>query len=365
MIKPRVTILSALLESGALNFSLDGLVDLFSLDLNSHIQFDKVHNVKVCLASDFSSLQVIVPYQLSSSKESKLAMLGLDFSTLKSNLPELLRLMTRATYFREIAVNLRFCYEKMRMSFQDIQRKIKGFLMDLELEDDPLVLLKLKQFISTGTQNEKINEFLRNLNIKKIAELRTTVGGFLSNCRSLLLDTFKTGLSRMLVILSFLKPTRPGLFDTLDETVKQALFVIDSIVSKSLAKEIQMRNFFTFLYQYKLKTISPKKVVEYENEELSRERLDHYQLLQLLTSKESLYLKDFLNFIEKTHLEANQQERKADAFGEHMSAPFVNNQLEEAFDDLIQDLDITMPETSHDVLDGSRSGPFTFKVNSL
>jgi hypothetical protein len=338
MAKPRVSILSALLKSGVLQFSIDGLVDLFCIDLNAHIELDKIEETKVCLASDFSSLQVIVPYQIGNSDESKLTMLGLDMSSLKSSLPEIIRLMTRAAYFREIAVNLRFCYEKMRMSFQDMQRKIKGFLLDLELEDDPLALIKLKQFISTGVQNEKINEFFKNLNIKKIIEMRENVGSFLSDCRALLLDTFKAGLSRMLVLLSVMKPAKPGLFDSLDQTVRQAYFVLDSIISRSLGKEIQMRNFFTFLYQSKLKTISPKKVVEYEDESMSSERLDHYQLLQLLTSKESLYLKDFLSLIENIKLQPKSENKKTNLFSEKMQTPFSNKDIDQQFEDLLSDL---------------------------
>ena len=344
--KPTVSLLSAFLESGVVHFSVDGLVDLFSVDLNSHIQLENVHKIKVSLASDFSSLQVLVPYTLANSDQVKLTLLGLDLSSLKSSFPEIVRLMTRAAYLREIAVNLRFCYEKMRMSFQDIQRKIKGFLMDLEMEDDPLILLKLKQFISTGNQNEKINDFFKNLSVKKIGEMRETVGSFLKDCRGLLLDTFKAGLSRMLVVLSFLKSARPGLFDPLDSLVRQAFFLVDSIISKSVAKEIQMRNFFIFLYRSKLKTISPKKVCEYEDENLSGERLDHLQLLRLLSSSDSLYLKDFLSLIERSQLTGDFRQTHSPLFKENLDKGFQNQQIEKEFEDLMNDLHLQLDSSN-------------------
>jgi hypothetical protein len=270
----------------------------------------------------------------------KLTQLGLDLSSLKSSLPEILRLMTRAAYFREIAVNLRVCYEKMRMSFQDIQRKIKAFLMDLELEEDPMVLIKLKQFISTGTQTEKINDFFKNLSVKKISETRKFLSDFIIDIRSLLLDTFKAGLSRMMVLLSFMKSAQPGLFDSLDELVQQAYFVVDAIISRTVAKEIQIRNFCTFLYRSKLKTIAPKKVCEYEDEKMSNERLDHLQLMNFLESKESLYLKDLLDIIVKSKLSGDFSQKHSPTFKEHLTTNLEKNNLDADFENLLKEIDI-------------------------
>jgi hypothetical protein len=339
--KSRVSILSAFLDSGKVNFSINGLVDFFSIDLNTHIELDNIEKIKICLASDFSSLQILVPYQ-ANSKEIKLTQLGLDLSALKSSLPEILRLMIRAAYFREIGVNLRVCYEKMRMSFGDVQRKVKGFLMDLELEDDPMMLSKLKQFIATGTQTEKINDFFKNLSVKKISQTRDYLSTFIKDLRALLLDTFKAGLSRMSVLLSFLKAAQPTLFDSLDQLVKQAFFVLDSIISKCVAKEIQIRNFCIFLYRSKLKTISPKKVCEYEDENLSSERLDHLQLMNLLESKESLYLKDLLEIIVKTKMSGDFSQKHSPTFAENLTAGFNDKNLDKDFQDLLKEIDINV-----------------------
>lgn len=363
--KSKVSILSALLDSGEVHLSIDGLVDFFAVDLKKHVQLDSVEQTKVQLAADFSSLQVLVPYALANSQEVKLTILGLDLLPLKSSLPEILRLMIRAAYFREIAVNLRFCYEKMRMSFQDIQRKIKGFLMELDLEEDPMILYRLKQFVVTGTQNEKINEFFKNLSVKKIGEIRESVGNFVRDVRALLLDTFKIGLSRMMVLLSFMKSARPGLFDSLEDLVRGAYFVLDSIVSKTLAKEIQIRNFFIFLYRSKLKTISPKKVCEYEDEALSSERLDHHQLLALLKSKESLYMKDLLEAIEKTRLRPASPQQHSPTIRESLSQGSAGDVLDEEFQALMTDLDIDISLGDLDNMGSQGNPPASSEVSVM
>ena len=334
-------------EGGHLRIAIEGLVDFLNIDLNSHIQLENNSQIKLAVASDLGSIQVLIPYSTVETGHHKLALFRLNCCQLQNGLPEIIKLYLRTAYFREIAVNLRFGFEGLRMSFVDMKRKIKGFLVDLDLEDDPAILLKLREYIRVGRQDPRLNDFFKNLSVNKLSETRNNIVTFIRNCRNIFIESFRPGLSRMMVLLSYMISARPGLFETVEQLVKQALFVTDAFVSKSLAKEIQMRNFFTFLYISKLKTINPKKVNEYEDESFSNEHLDHYLLLETLNAKECLYLEDLSQIIMESRVKRDQDlEPKEDTFGNALTQPMINPDMEDEFNNLIQDLGLNSSEIS-------------------
>ena len=236
--------------------------------------------------------------------------------------------MLRMAYFREMSVSLRMAFESVRMSFKDIERKIRQFLHDLKVEDDINVFEKLQAFVRSGEQDPLLAEFFRNISTKQLTEIRKNVNHFLASLRDMLSGTFRPGLSRLLCLSSLIsrymladidnsaESAKPGqdLGREVDHLVETAVSLIDALVARTVSKQIEMNNFYVFLYRSRLKTLSPKKVSEYEDVFFDSQRLDMHLLLKTLKGKESLYMRDLAGCLSSIKLAKVEESNIKESF---------------------------------------------------
>lgn len=219
-------------------------------------------------------------------------------------------------------------FESVRMSFKDIERKIRQFLHDLKVEDDLNVFEKLQVFVRCGEQDPLLAEFFRNISTKQLTEIRKNVNLFLKDLRDMFAGTFRPGLSRLLCLSSLISRYMLAHDDNSDENaqsnhqlgrqvdhlVETAVCLLDALVARTVSKQIEMNNFFVFLYRSRLKTLSPKKVSEYEDAFFESQRLDMHLLLKTLKGKESLYMRDLAGCLSSIKLANIKESNIAETF---------------------------------------------------